>query len=76
MNGVFMEKLLVLIGENVRKYRIERGLLPDELAEMAGLSLDEVRMLEQGKGNIEMIVISKVSKALDVSISHLVSIKN
>lgn len=55
------------IGVNIRKYRIEKGLKQDELAEKAGLSTNYIGMVERGEKMPSLETFIKILNALNVS---------
>ncbi|GAA4081740.1 helix-turn-helix domain-containing protein [Actinomadura miaoliensis] len=61
------------IGERLRLARRERGMTQEGLAQAAGVSVDLVSKLEQGRRESARITtLAKLANALDVEISHLV----
>jgi transcriptional regulator with XRE-family HTH domain len=56
----------VLVGRNVRRARIEKGLTQEELAERAGTSQFYVSSLEAGRRNPTVVTVASLAKALDV----------
>jgi methanogenic corrinoid protein MtbC1/DNA-binding XRE family transcriptional regulator len=65
--GLFLRKL----GHSVHEYRKLRGLSQQELATSADLDRAYISAVEHGKQNISIGAISKLAKALDVSIEEL-----
>lgn len=59
------------LGERLRKLRRERGITREELAERAGISSVMIARTEQGKRFPRLPVITKLARALDVSLSEL-----
>lgn len=60
------------IGERIRRFR-GKALTQQQLADTAGISVDVIRKLEQGKRTgASIATLQKVSKALDVDIADLV----
>ncbi|MFF4740509.1 helix-turn-helix domain-containing protein [Streptomyces sp. NPDC001262] len=61
------------IGERIARLRIRRGMTQEQLAERAGLSVDVVRKLEQGRRKTARLTsINALASALDTEPSHLV----
>jgi transcriptional regulator with XRE-family HTH domain len=56
----------VLVGRNVRRARIEKGLTQEELAERAGTSQFYVSSLEAGRRNPTVVTIFELAQALGV----------
>jgi DNA-binding XRE family transcriptional regulator len=65
--GVFLRKL----GHSVHEYRKVRGFSQQELATTSDLDRAYISAVEHGKQNISIGAISKLAKALDVSIEEL-----
>jgi MerR family transcriptional regulator, light-induced transcriptional regulator len=65
--GLFLRKL----GHSVHEYRKLRGYSQQELATSSDLDRAYISAVEHGKQNISIGAISKLAKALDVSIEEL-----
>lgn len=61
----------VAIGNNVNKYRLERGYSMNELARRSGLYVNNIFNYENGRTTPRLETIFKLSDALDVSIEQL-----
>lgn len=61
-----------LVGRNVRRIRIEKGLTQEQLAERAGVSQYYVSLLENGGRNPTVVSLWELSLALGVSHVDLV----
>lgn len=59
------------IGERIRELRKERGLTQTELANLAGMSLQTVNVVENGVNNPSSATASKLATALKVTIDDL-----
>jgi transcriptional regulator with XRE-family HTH domain len=60
------------IGQQLKKLRSERGLSQAELAELAGVSADVVRKLEQGvRQSARVTSLTRLGQAMGVSMSEL-----
>lgn len=55
------------IGSNIRKYRIEKKLKQENLAEKAGLSTNYIGMVERGEKIPSLETFIRIINALDVS---------
>ena len=58
-------------GEKVREKRLKLRLSQEQLASRAGVHRTYIGMIERAEKNITLENISKVAKALEVSISEL-----
>jgi len=67
MNKTTLEKF----GDKVREERHKLGLSQEELASRAGVHRTYIGMIERAEKNITLENISKVAKALGISISDL-----
>lgn len=56
----------VLVGRNVRRARIEKGLTQEELAERAGTSQFYISSLEAGRRNPTVVTVLELAQALGV----------
>lgn len=65
------EKILVIFGERVRKFRKEKGLSQEQLAFKADLHRTYIGMIERAEKNITLLNIEKIANSLDVEISQL-----
>jgi len=62
-----------LVGQNVRKARLAKGLTQEEFADVSGFSQQYISSLESGHRNPTVITLYALSQALDVS--HLELLK-
>lgn len=63
---------LIVLGENIRKYREAKGFSQEQLAFEAGLDRTYVGGAERGERNLTVLSALKVSRALEVKLSQLV----
>jgi transcriptional regulator with XRE-family HTH domain len=63
--------ILQIFGENVQKYRKERKVSQEKLAELAGVHRTYIGMIERAEKNITLRNIEKIAKALGVEIKDL-----
>lgn len=63
--------LLVEFGRRVKTLRLEAHLSQEGLANIAGVHRTYVGMIERGEKNITLVNMSKISKALGVSLHEL-----
>lgn len=61
------------LGQRVRALRSARAVSRKVLAEQSGVSLRYLAQLEQGSGNISVLLLARVAEALRVSITDLVA---
>jgi transcriptional regulator with XRE-family HTH domain len=61
-----------LVGQNVRRIRLERGLTQEQFCDLSGFSQQYVSGLETGRRNPTIVTIYELAKALGVSHLDLV----
>ena len=65
------KNILEIFGENVQKYRKERQISQEKLAEIAGVHRTYVGMIERAEKNITLRNMEKIANALGVKIKDL-----
>lgn len=60
-------------GENLQKARKERNISQEELAVLAGVGRTYISLVEQGKRNPSLRFLYRVSKALKIKSSNLLT---
>ena len=61
-----------LVGENVKRIRLARGLTQEQFAEQSGFSQQYLSTLERGHRNPSIVTLYKLATALGVSHVELV----
>lgn len=61
--GIIQKK----IGEKVKRFRLERDLGQEKLAELAKVDFTTINRIENGKTNPSVKTIEKIARALKVS---------
>ena len=69
-------KELVSIGKTVRTLRLELGLSQEAFADEVGIDRSYIGGIERGEHNLALMNLVKISKALNISISKLLSKAN
>jgi transcriptional regulator with XRE-family HTH domain len=59
-------------GQNLAKFRKEKGLTQEDLVKLSGVAISQVRRYETNKSSPTLDVIVKLAKALGVSIDEMV----
>ena len=58
--------VFVKIGQRIQKYRIQRNLTQDQVAETTGISQKHLSRIEQGYHNPRFDMVIQIAKALNV----------
>jgi transcriptional regulator with XRE-family HTH domain len=61
-----------LVGRNVMRWRLRKGLTQEQLAEISGFSQQYISSLEHGHRNPTVITVYELARALGVSHMDLV----
>lgn len=61
-----------LVGRNVRRVRLKKGLTQERFAEISGFSQQYISGLEQGRRNPTVVTLYELATALGVSHVELV----
>jgi len=67
-----METPLLILGENIKKIREEKGLSQEELANIAGFDRTYISLIERGKRNLSLLNLCRFAKALDLRPHELI----
>ena len=70
-----MADILTILGENVRTERVRQGLSQEELADKAGFHRTYIGMIERAERNITLRNLERLTEALDVSITYIITPK-
>ncbi len=62
-----------LVGRNVKRFRLAKGLTQEAFAERSGFSQQYISGLEQGRRNPTIVSIYELSRALDVGYLDLLT---
>jgi len=69
------QDIISIIASNIKKYRLEKGLSQEALADKAGLHRTYISLLERKKKNVSIKILEKLAEALEIDISHLIKNK-
>jgi transcriptional regulator with XRE-family HTH domain len=61
-----------LVGRNVRRIRLKKGLTQEQFAEVSGFSQQYISSLERGHRNPTVVTLYELATALGVSHTELV----
>ena len=60
-----------IIGKNVRRLRVEKGMTQERLAFAAELDLTYIGGIERGRRNPSLLVMARIADALEVELVEL-----
>jgi len=63
----------VIVGTNVRRLRLAKGITQERLAFAADLDLTYIGGIERGRRNPSLLVMARIADALDASLQDLLS---
>ena len=66
-----MSKIIELIGQRIREYRLKEGLSQEELAHRAGMNAAHLGRIERGEKNPTFESIEKIVDALGITFEEL-----
>lgn len=64
-------KAMKLVGENIKKFRLERNLSQEALANLSGIDWSTISRLERGVVNTSISVVFALSEAMGIKPSQL-----
>ncbi len=70
------EKYLIIFGNNLRAERNRRKLTQEALANLAGLQMQQISLIENGKADFKFSTLVNLMKALNIEFDKLFSLKN
>jgi transcriptional regulator with XRE-family HTH domain len=62
-----------IVGENVRRWRLERGLTQEQLAFESQIDLTYLGGIERGRRNPSLLVMARIAQSLRVKPADLVA---
>ncbi|MDP2009079.1 MAG: helix-turn-helix transcriptional regulator [Phenylobacterium sp.] len=62
-----------IVGENVRRWRLKRGLTQEQLAFEAQIDLTYLGGIERGRRNPSLMVLARIAQSLQVKPADLVA---
>jgi transcriptional regulator with XRE-family HTH domain len=63
------------IAENIKSFRIQKGLSQEQLADKAGLHRTYISLLERKKKNVSVKILERIATALEIDITLLIKRK-
>ena len=65
----------VIVGANVRKLRLAKGITQERLAFASDLDLTYIGGIERGRRNPSLLVMVRIATALDASLADLIKVE-
>ncbi len=65
------EELLKCVGKNIKKYRMQKGILQQDLAAICNMEIPNMSRIENGRTNPTLKTLLKISSSLGVEIVDL-----
>lgn len=65
------DEIMILVGNNIRKYRTGQKLTQEQLAEKIGISTSFCSKLERGKKSMSIATLRDIANALEISVNYL-----
>lgn len=62
-----------ILGNNVKRYRNLKGLSQEKFAELIGIGVTSLSLIERGKGFVTAKTLEKISSVLNISVPVLMS---
>ena len=69
-----LDDILLGIGQNIQDIRKSRGMNQGQLAEAAGVDRAYISLVENGKQNLTLAALVKLSEALSVPVSGVIPV--
>lgn len=63
--------IMTIVGENVRKYRLECGMSSRAFAASFGTSTTRTRQIESGMANLQIRTVAQIAETLGVKVIDL-----
>lgn len=60
-------------GQAIRRFRLEKGISQEALADTAGIHRTYIGDVERGTRNISLVNMTRIAKALGVQLSRIIS---
>lgn len=68
-----MGDIKIRFGQRVKELRLAKGYSQEKLAEISDLDRTYIPGIEAGKRNVSLIVVEKIAKAFNLTISELLN---
>lgn len=68
-----MEDIKIKFGQRVKELRLSKCYSQEKLAEISDLDRTYIPRIEGGKRNVSLMVVEKIAKAFNITISELLN---
>lgn len=68
------KKFLIVLGENIRKYRLKHSLSQSQLAYEVSATLRQIKRMEAGEANASIIYYYRIAQILDIDFNMLMKV--
>jgi transcriptional regulator with XRE-family HTH domain len=68
-----MQNWCAIVGKNVRRLRVQKGMTQEELAFEARIDLTYIGGIERGRRNPSLMVMARIASALSVPLAKLLT---
>jgi transcriptional regulator with XRE-family HTH domain len=68
-----MRNWRVIVGRNVKRLRLAKGLTQERLAFSSDIDLTYIGGIERGRRNPSLLVMARIAEALDAPLSDLIA---
>jgi len=65
------DPVLIALGETIRRLRLTKDISQEKLALLAEVDRSYVGRVERGDNNVAILTLSKIAKALEISLAQL-----
>lgn len=70
------EELLKCVGKNIKRYRVQKGILQQDLAAMCNMEIPNMSRIENGRTNPTLKTLLRISTSLGVEMIDLLRPEN
>lgn len=70
------EELLKCVGKNIKRYRVQKGILQQDLAAICNMEIPNMSRIENGRTNPTLKTLLRISSSLGVEIIDLLRPEN
>jgi len=71
LSGKRQNQVLIALGQTIREVRLSKGISQEKLALLSEVDRSYVGRIERGDNNVAVLTLSRLAKALDISIAKL-----